>query len=110
MVLGATVTVIELPTALPYFAALGILANLQLSVAQWLPLLVAYNAIFILPPLLLLGIYAVFGEQVQARFATYRERLHERSRNVWLWVVGIVGFLLLRDALGYFGFFGLVPL
>lgn len=109
VLLGATVTVIELPTALPYFAAITVLTNLQLPVVQWLSVLLVYNVIFILPPLLLLGVYRLFGARVRARFERYRERLQGTSRNAWLWIAGIVGFLLLRDALAYFGFFGLVP-
>jgi cytochrome c biogenesis protein CcdA len=95
VVLGATVTVMELPTALPYFAAIALLINLQLSVPQWLPLLVFYNIIFILPPLLLLGIRVGLGELVQGRFGVYREKLPEKSHETWLWIIGIVGFHLL---------------
>jgi cytochrome c biogenesis protein CcdA len=48
--LGVTVTAMELPTAVPYFGAIALLTSAKLSFAQWLPLLVLYNAIFVLPP------------------------------------------------------------
>ena len=53
--LGVTVTAMELPTAVPYFGAIALLTTADLPMAQWLPLLVLYNAIFVLPPVLLLA-------------------------------------------------------
>jgi cytochrome c biogenesis protein CcdA len=110
MLLGLTVTVLELPTALPYFAAIAIMTNADLEVSRWLAILLVYNLIFILPPLLLLGSYKVFGSRLQERFERYREKLERRSSSTWLWILGIVGFLLLRDALAYFDLFGLVSI
>jgi cytochrome c biogenesis protein CcdA len=53
--LGMAVTVLELPTALPHLAAVGALTRADLAVTEWLPLLVLYNLIFVLPPLALLA-------------------------------------------------------
>jgi hypothetical protein len=58
--LGVAVTVLELPTALPYLGAVGAITRAELAVAEWLPLLL-------------------------------------------LWLVGLVGFALLADALAHFG-------
>ena len=60
--LGLTVTAMELPTAVPYFGAISILTAADLPIARWLPLLVLYNAIFVLPPVLLLVAHVVFRE------------------------------------------------
>lgn len=108
--LGLTITVVEFSTALPYLAAIGILTNADLAAAQWLPILIAYNLIFVSPPLLLLLAYRLSGDRLQARFARYRERLQKEARATWLWIVGILGFLLLVASLRYFGFFGLVDI
>lgn len=107
--LGVTVTAAEFPTAFPYLGAIGILNNLGLSPLGWLPLLLSYNLIFVLPPLLLFGAYRVLGERYRDRFARYEKRLQHEARETMLWIVGIVGYLLLADALRYFDFFGLVP-
>lgn len=48
--LGITVTTMELPTAVPYVGAIALLTTAALPPTQWLPLLVLYNAIFVLPP------------------------------------------------------------
>lgn len=109
VLLGVTVTVLELPTALPYLAAIGIMTNAGMPFLQWMPALVAYNVIFILPPLLLLGAYMVLGRRFEAQFNRWREKLSGGTREAMLWVLGIVGFLLIADALAYFEVFGLLP-
>ncbi len=109
-VLGVSVTVLEFPTALPYLAAIGILTNAALPVGEWLPLLFAYNLVFIAPPVVLAVVYALFRERQAARFERLRERLQSGAREGLLWLLGIAGFLLLRDALAYFDFFGFVAL
>ena len=98
VLLGMTVTVVELVTALPYFAAIALMVGADLSPARWLPLLVGYNLVFVAPPLLLLGLHALLGHRTDARFARWRERLRRGAREATLWIFGIVGMALLVDA------------
>lgn len=44
VVLGVTVTAMELPTALPYFGAVALLTAADLPLVDWLPLLVTYTS------------------------------------------------------------------
>ena len=106
--LGVTITAVEFTTAFPYLGAIAVLTNAEMGVAGWLPVLVAYNAIFVLPPLLLLAIYGAFGARMRERFGRWRDRFEGGSRGTLLWMLGIVGFLLLADSLASFDFFGLV--
>lgn len=106
--LGVTITLVEFTTAFPYLGAIAILTNAELPVAGWLPVLVAYNAIFVLPPLLLLAAYGAFGTRLTAHFERWRGRFESGSRESLFWILGIVGFLLLADSLAFFDFFGLV--
>jgi cytochrome c biogenesis protein CcdA len=89
--LGVTVTTIELSTAVPYFGALALLTSAELPVARWLPLLVLYNVIFVLPPVLLLVGHIAFGSRLDARYADLRERLQAGARETMLWIMGLVG-------------------
>jgi cytochrome c biogenesis protein CcdA len=89
--LGVTVTTMELPTAVPYFGAIAILTTADLPMAQWLPLLVVYNAIFVLPPVLLLVGHVVLGNRLDTRYADLRERLQAGARETMLWIFGLVG-------------------
>jgi cytochrome c biogenesis protein CcdA len=93
--LGVTVTTMELPTAVPYFGAIALLTTADLPMAQWMPLLVVYNAIFVLPPVLLLVGHLVFGRRLDARYADLRERLQAGARETMLWIFGLVGGALL---------------
>jgi cytochrome c biogenesis protein CcdA len=100
--LGMAVTVLELPTALPYLAAVGALTRADLAVTEWLPLLVLYNLIFVLPPLALLAGHVAFGQRADAVLGQLRQRLGRAAKEGFLWLLGLVGFFLLADALGHF--------
>jgi len=89
--LGVTVTTMELPTAVPYFGAIALLTTADLPIARWLPLLVLYNAIFVLPPVLLLVGHIIFGGRLDARYADLREQLQAGARETMLWIFGLVG-------------------
>lgn len=93
--LGLTVTTMELPTAVPYFGAIALLTSADLPMAQWIPLLVVYNAIFVLPPVLLLVGHIVFGRRLDAQYADLRVRLQAGARETMLWICGLVGGALL---------------
>jgi cytochrome c biogenesis protein CcdA len=101
--LGVAVTVLELPTALPYLGALGAMARADLAVGDWLPLLVTYNLIFVLPPLALLAAHVALGDRAGALLERLRTRLGGAAREGLLWLLGLVGFFLLADTLAHFG-------
>ncbi len=102
VVLGATVTAVELVTALPYFAAIAIMVGADLSVTVWAPLLLVYNLIFIFPPLALLGLHVVLGPRLHARYGRWQARLQAGARETLLWIVAIVGVGLMFDAVARF--------
>jgi cytochrome c biogenesis protein CcdA len=101
--LGVAVTVLELPTALPYLGAVGAITRADLAVGDWLPLLVTYNLIFVLPPLALLAGHMALGDRAGVLLERLRDRLGGAAREGMLWLLGLVGFFLLADALGHFG-------
>ena len=106
--LGMTITVVEFSTALPYLGAIAILTNAGFSAGQSLPVLAAYNLVFVSPPLLLMVAYRLFGERLRPALERWKEKLRGASREALLWILGIAGFLLLADSLRYFEFFGLL--
>jgi hypothetical protein len=89
--LGVTVTAMELPTALPYVAAVAVITSADLPIQQWAPLLGLYNAIFVMPPILLLVGHLLFGQRLQERYAGLTVRLQQGARETALWVAGLVG-------------------
>jgi cytochrome c biogenesis protein CcdA len=100
--LGTAVTILELPTALPYLAAIGAITRADLAVADWLPLLMLYNLIFVLPPVVLLAGHVALDQRAEVVLGRLRQRLGAVAREGLLWLLGLVGFFLLLDALGHF--------
>ena len=89
--LGVSVTAMELPTALPYFAAIAVITSADLPIRQWAPLLVLYNAIFVMPPVILLVGHLLFGKPLRERYAGLTLRLQHGARETAPWVAGLVG-------------------
>jgi cytochrome c biogenesis protein CcdA len=89
--LGVTVTAMELPTALPYFAAIAVITSADLPIRHWVPLLGVYNAIFVMPPVALLVGHLLFGQQLRERYARLSARLQQGAQETALWVAGLVG-------------------
>ncbi len=90
-VLGISVTAMELPTAIPYFAAIALITEAALPIEAWAPLLGLYNLIFVLPPIALLVGHLVLRKQLAERYAALRQRLQGGARETALWVAGLVG-------------------
>lgn len=90
-ILGVSVTAMELPTAIPYFAALALISESELSIQAWVLLLVSYNVIFILPPIGLLVGKLVLQDRLAQPYAALRRRMENSARETMLWVAGIVG-------------------
>jgi Sap, sulfolipid-1-addressing protein len=89
--LGVSVTAMELPTAIPYFAAIELIAKAELPIQAWAPLLGLYNCIFVLPPIALLVGHLVLGKRLAERYVALRQRLQREARETMLWVAGLVG-------------------
>jgi cytochrome c biogenesis protein CcdA len=106
--LGLTISAVEFSTAFPYLGAIGLMTTAGLAPPQWLPLLVVYNLILVAPPFALLGGHHLLGERTRERLGQWSTRFQGGSRAATLWIAGIVGFLLVADAVRYFDFFGLL--
>lgn len=94
VLLGMGVTAMELPTAIPYFAAIALIAEAELPIRAWAPLLGIYNVIFVLPPIALLVGHLVLHKRLAEPYAALRQRLERGARETMLWVAGLVGGLL----------------
>ena len=91
VMLGVSVTAMELPTAIPYFAAIALISEARLPIRAWAPLLGIYNVIFVLPPIALLAGHLVLQRRLAEPYAALRQRLESGARETMLWVAGLVG-------------------
>ena len=96
-----TTTLIEVGTAFPYFAAIGILTTSNLSLIQWSSILAGYNLIMVLPSLLLFLFYLLFGRWMQKPLERLRMKIANSTGSALSWIMCIVGFLLILNSLDY---------
>ncbi|MFJ9553534.1 GAP family protein [Nocardiopsis sp. NPDC101807] len=101
--LGLATGLLEGGTAFPYFGAIGIMTTAELTAATWIPLLAAYNAVMVLPPVLLYLGHRALGERLRPRLERWRTRVESGSREAMGWIIGLVGFLLLVNGLARTG-------
>ncbi len=86
----------EVTTMLPYLAAIGLLSTSDLTTGSLALVLAGYCLLMILPALLLTALRLATGDRLTpllTRVGTWMA-----NSNALSWIVGIVGFLLARDA------------
>lgn len=79
---GVLATVTDLPTAVPYFAAIGIITSSGTGRASQLGLMLTYNLIYMLPVVLVLAFRLVAGNRSQAALAAITRFFAEWSDRV----------------------------
>jgi cytochrome c biogenesis protein CcdA len=89
LALGAGISLVELPTAFPYFAAIAAIVASDLAVPQQFALLVLFNLAFILPVLAILFVVVVFGARANRAVGLASDWLR-REWPVLLTVLGLV--------------------
>lgn len=98
MSMGAAANVADMPTALPYFAALQVILTAGGNEAWEFGLLAGYNLIYVGPMVLMVLGRAFFGgaliRRLQTRWPDLEGRLAELSR----WLLAALGAALLLDA------------
>jgi hypothetical protein len=94
--LGLAAAAAEVTTMLPYLAAIGLLTAADLAPAEIALVMAGYCVLMIVPALLLLGLRLAAGDHLTPLLIRVGDWM-ARS-NAVAWIVGIVGFLLARDA------------
>jgi cytochrome c biogenesis protein CcdA len=98
VLLGVTAAGIEVATMLPYLAAVGLMVGAGLSAAVWIPTLTAYNALMVLPALVLLAARSVARHRMDKVLNRVGAWMSRHAASALSWTLGIIGFLLARDA------------
>lgn len=100
--LALTAAAVEVTTMLPYLAAIGLLTTSALPAAQITLTMAGYCMLMIVPALVLLVARLAAGEHVTPLLTRMGDWI--ARGNAPAWIVGIVGFLLARDAAFRLGF------
>ena len=105
LLLGVTITVVELPTAFPYFAAIAAIVGSGEGLVHQLVLVVIYNACFILPLVLIIVVVEVAGDQAERILSGVRDFLQQHWPVILAAVALVAG--LFTTVIGVLGLAGL---
>ena len=100
--LGGGIMAVELPTAVPYFAVLVAIAAARRDIVEGLLLVLLYNALFVLPLLVVLVLIVVAGSAADERLLEVRLSIERRAPAAVPLGVGAIGLLLLVFGVGAF--------
>jgi len=95
VIMGFLTFLIEAGTALPYFAAIGLLTTMDTPLSNSLPIIAAYNIMMILPALLIFLGYKVFGKRMNSTWVKLRNKVSSHSNSTLSWIMCIVGVILI---------------
>ncbi|MFD3517640.1 GAP family protein [Streptomyces sp. NPDC058657] len=96
--LALLAALMEVATMLPYLGAIGLLTTSGLAGASVVALLAGYCLIMVLPATLLLLAWTVARDRTRPLLDRLGAWLSQRADGALGWVLGIVGFLVARDA------------
>jgi hypothetical protein len=97
--LAVAAAAVELGSMLPYLGAIGLLTGSELTWPERAAVLVGYCLVMILPALVLLAGRVVAAGAVEPLLGRVARWMERSAGETTAWIVGIVGFLLARDAL-----------
>lgn len=92
--------VIEAASMVPYLAAMGIIAEMGLGLAQGALVLVAYCAVMIVPAALLCGVRALLGAKADRALDRAHDWAVKNATSAFSWAVGIIGAIILLNTAG----------
>lgn len=90
---------LELPTMLPYLAAVGVMQGAGWGTGLQLLALIGYCLVMIVPALVLVGARALAGPRIEAWMQKMGAKASAYAQETLGWVVGIGGYLLIRACL-----------
>jgi cytochrome c biogenesis protein CcdA len=100
--LGVTTFAIEVATALPYFAAIGLMGTAELTPVEWVPLLASYNVIMVLPAIIFYLLHLILGRLMRHPLEKLGTKLANSAGSTLSWVMSIAGIILVLNNIDKF--------
>jgi cytochrome c biogenesis protein CcdA len=101
IVLAISSTLMDIPTAIPYFGFIGILSTSNTNILTAVVLFTFYCFVYVLPMLILYLIFAFFqGERFNKIETTFRNAINKASEYLLPIMLLLVAALLVGDGLG----------
>ncbi|MHA7133893.1 GAP family protein [Oerskovia turbata] len=106
MGLALAAAAIELASMFPYLAAIGMLTRSDVGWPGNAVVLAGYCVVMVVPALVLMAGRVLGGRLVEPLLDRLNTWMTKNAASTTAWVVGIVGFLLARDAAMWLGWIG----
>ena len=100
--IGATINLIGMPFAIPYFAALDQILKADMGWVESLSILLLYNALYIAPFVLLIFIKKLFGEKGEKLLQTVNNWMEKIGKVLLPGMMILLAIALFIDAVMYF--------
>jgi cytochrome c biogenesis protein CcdA len=91
---GAGIMAVELPTALPYFAAIAAIVGSGVSMVAQAVLVLVFNVLFVAPLLAILGFLTVAGDRSTRQLRRFGGWLIRRAPQLLAVLLGVGGLVL----------------
>ncbi|MCY7411637.1 MAG: GAP family protein [Salinibacterium sp.] len=108
VVLALGAGILEAASMVPYLAAIGILTTSNISIQTGIWVLIGYVLVMLLPATALIVVRTVAGKAAEPRLTRIRDWFTRHTAGALAWVLGIVGVLLILDAVRELGVRGLL--
>jgi cytochrome c biogenesis protein CcdA len=95
VMLGASITAVELPTAFPYFAAIAAIVGSGLGVVREFGLLLVFNVCFVLPLIGIVATLVLAGDRADQMLTRARAYLERRWPHILCGLILAVGVVAL---------------
>lgn len=101
--LALAAATVEVATMLPYLAAIGMVTAADIGPARTVLTMAGYCLVMILPALILVFARMAARRAVEPLLKRINDWMTENAAGTTAWIVGIVGFLVARDAVARLG-------
>lgn len=108
IILALGAGLIEAASMLPYLAAIGVITTADVSLSTGVVVLVGYVLVMVAPALLLLIARLAIGGRLESPLTRLRNWMVRHTAGALGWVIGIVGVLLVLDAVQTLGEHGIL--
>lgn len=106
---GASITIIGMPGAVPYFAAINMILREEINTAQQVLALVYYNVVFVVPIVVLVALSFAMGARSHVVLDAIKRFFDAWGQRVIVTLLVILGAVLIADGIGWFLGYPLIP-
>lgn len=100
--LGITTSLLEVATAIPYFASIGLMISNKFDFYEWFPVLIGYNVMMVVPALVLLFLHILFHRFMLKPLRNLQAVFQKNTSSALSWIMFFVGLIMLANG-GNFG-------